>query len=233
MTDPQRKLLTSIVYFFGQVLGPDYEILLQDLTDKNHSVVAIANGEISGRTVGSPITDAALDLLTNKKYEGTDYLVNYQGTTTQDTMLRSSTLFIKDADGVPYALLCVNFDDRRYIELHDKILALAHPLSFLKQYSTHTVQPANIPEYFELQNTADTMNENFPPDIDTLMNTIYQTVITNSPFPDGRLNQEERIQVIKLLHQQGLFKLKGAVSFVAKKLACSTASIYRYLNGIR
>ena len=49
------------------MLGPDYEIVLQDLSDSHNCVAAIENGSISGRKIGSPITDAALRLL-KKEY---------------------------------------------------------------------------------------------------------------------------------------------------------------------
>lgn len=38
----------TTVKFLGSVLGPDYEVVLQDLSNKNHSVIAIENGHISG-----------------------------------------------------------------------------------------------------------------------------------------------------------------------------------------
>lgn len=47
---------TTTVKFLGSVLGPDYEVVLQDLSNINHSVIAIENGHISGRTIGSPLT---------------------------------------------------------------------------------------------------------------------------------------------------------------------------------
>ena len=46
---------TTTVKFLGSVLGPDYEVVLQDLSNINHSVIAIENGHISGRTIGSPL----------------------------------------------------------------------------------------------------------------------------------------------------------------------------------
>ena len=38
---------TTTVKFLGSVLGPDYEVVLQDLSNINHSVIAIENGHIS------------------------------------------------------------------------------------------------------------------------------------------------------------------------------------------
>ena len=72
----QYKIL---VEFLGKVLGPDYEIVLQDLS--SNSIVAIANNQISGRSIGSPLTNTALQMLSSKSYEKSNYLCNYKGIT--------------------------------------------------------------------------------------------------------------------------------------------------------
>ena len=42
----QYKILVD---FLGKALGPDYEVVLQDLTDRKNAIIAIANNHISGR----------------------------------------------------------------------------------------------------------------------------------------------------------------------------------------
>lgn len=70
---------TTTVKFLGSVLGPDYEVVLQDLSNINHSVIAIENGHISGRTIGSPLTSAVFQMLSSKVYEEDDFIANYKG----------------------------------------------------------------------------------------------------------------------------------------------------------
>lgn len=65
MTDLLYSYKTT-VKFLGSVLGPDYEVVLQDLSNINHSVIAIENGHISGRTIGSPLTSAVFQMLSSK-----------------------------------------------------------------------------------------------------------------------------------------------------------------------
>ena len=51
MSDASRELLRQyarLTDFLGRALGPDYEVALHDLTDTNRSLIAIANGHISG-----------------------------------------------------------------------------------------------------------------------------------------------------------------------------------------
>ena len=56
----------KLTEFLGQALGPDYEVALHDLTDKNRSIIAIANNHISGREIGAPLTTVALSILRDK-----------------------------------------------------------------------------------------------------------------------------------------------------------------------
>ena len=79
MTRAMIKQYTAMVEFLSKALGPDYEIALHDLNDKNNSIVAIANGHISGRTIGAPLSNVALRFIASREYEKTDYKVNYSG----------------------------------------------------------------------------------------------------------------------------------------------------------
>ena len=81
---------TVIVEFLGKALGPDYEVVLHDLSSKDLAITAIANGHISGRKAGGPLTDAALRMLSSRAYETDDYLCNYKGIAQNGHVLRSS-----------------------------------------------------------------------------------------------------------------------------------------------
>lgn len=214
-----------IVNFLGQTLGPDYEVVLQDLSSDTNAIVAIANGHISGRNIGSPLTDAALQMLSSKAYLDNDFLCNYKGIVENGHILRSSTMFIKDPSGTPIGLLCINFNDSRYMELQEKLNNLIHPSSFLNNTSVFHKAPATL-------DTPVPITETFSMDIPTLMQKIFSDSTMDLTTSTDRLNQHERKEIISRLNEQGLFQLKGAVPFVARKFSCSTATIYRYLSEI-
>ena len=220
----------TIVEFLGKTLGPDYEVVLQDLNPEHQAIVAIANGHISGRRVGGPLTDASLQMLSSRAYESNDFLCNYRGIAGNGRVLRSSTLFIKNEEGNPIGFLCINFDDSRFAELNGKMLDIVHPGSFLTrgpaEHDTIQESPAVMPA------SPDVITENFSMDISSLMQKIFDDATASLTTPIDRLNQHERKDIIEQLQEQGLFQLKGAISFVAKKFSCSTATIYRYLSEI-
>ena len=79
MTEQMLRQYTVLVEYLGATLGPDYEVVLHEILPETSRVAAIANGTISGRSVGAPITNAALRMIMQKQYETSDYNLNYTG----------------------------------------------------------------------------------------------------------------------------------------------------------
>lgn len=218
---------TTTVKFLGSVLEPDYEVVLQDLSNINHSVIAIENGHISGRTIGSPLTSAVFQMLSSKVYEEDDFIANYKGVAENGHILRSSSMFIKDSNGNPIGLLCINFDDSRYMELHEKLFSLIHPGNFVKNISSGIAESKE-----NVKDLSSRITENFAIDVASLREQIFNDATANFTTPVDRLNQNERKEIMIKLYEQGLFQLKGSIPFVAKRFSCSQATIYRYLGEI-
>ena len=208
---------TALVKFLGAALGPDYEIVLHDINGKDQSVAAIANGRISGRNVGAPLTDKALRFIADKTYQDQDFLCNYTGRSKDERTLRASTMFIKDDGGRLIGMLCINFDPSRYQKASQDILKLCglDGEIFLEDNHLH---PAG-----EVENFSDSLCEVTVPVLKRYL---------KDGIPPERLSQEEKMAIVKQLEERGIFLLKGAVNEVATRLHCSAASIYRYLGKI-
>lgn len=223
MPDTANALLRQYVKlteFLGAALGPDYEVALHDLTDKNRSVIAIANGYISGREVGAPLTNMALSVLKDESYEWQDYRLHYSGVSAAGNALRSSTMFIKE-DGKLIGMLCINFDDSRFQNFAQQVLTLCHPNQFV-QALEQPPEDEHAPRPETFRNSTDAVTQ------DAIAHELGRLGV-----PADRLTSEERLQVISALEASGIFLLKGAVKDVAASLGCSQASVYRYLSHIR
>ena len=133
MANPLLQQYIKVTEFLGLTLGPDYEVALHDMTDKNRSIIAIANNHISGRDVGAPLTNVALKILMDRSYETQDYRLHYCGMSAKGKVLHSSTMFIKQ-NGKLIGMLCINFDDSKYREASDAILKLCHPDRFVEAH---------------------------------------------------------------------------------------------------
>jgi predicted transcriptional regulator YheO len=219
MNDIMLSQYSILVEFLGKSLGPDYEVALHDTLDGN-SVVAIANGYISGRSIGSPMTNFGLNMLSDKIYKHTNYKANYHGISKDQSILRCSTLFIKDQNEELVGMLCINFDDRKFVHLSNQILKLCHPDELIEKQCT----------YESVGSLVNDEVETFSGSISEATETVLNKVLVDNDISIDRLTQSDRLSVINILNRKGIFMLKGAVSEVAKQLHCSEPSIYRYLS---
>jgi predicted transcriptional regulator YheO len=216
----------KLTEFLGAALGPDYEVALHDLTDKNRSIIAIANNHVSGREVGAPLTNVALKILMDKSYQSQDYRLHYRGVAANGKTLRSCTQFIKQ-NGKLVGMLCINFDDSRFQAFSDGIFRLCHPDSFVDQhyqFDESLVVNANVD---------DSAGERFHASIDAVTGDAVGRELAVLGVTADRLTPEERMKIIASLEASGTFLLKGAVKDVAEALHCSQASVYRYLSQIK
>ena len=217
---------TLIVDFLGHVLGPDYEIALHELEDDSNRIIAIANGELTGRHIGSPLSNKMLEFVAGNLYETQNYVLNFESVSATGKTMCSNSMFIKGRHGELSGLLCINFDDSRYRAISDHILKLCHPDLFVTDVlaqplpeSEDDISARSSPEKF--RNSADAVA------LDAINRELERMGVTS-----GHLTHSERLQVITSLESAGIFLLKGAIKSAAAALGCSTASIYRYLSQI-
>ena len=218
----------KLTEFLGKALGPDYEVALHDLTRKDRSIIAIANNYISGREVGAPLTNMSLSILRDKSYEHTDYHLHYYSINVNGKDLRSSTFFIKDS-GKLIGLLCINFDDSRYLAASENVLRLCHPDIFIDDH----IAPQQAEPGDPFPRAVPATTESFHNSIDAVAGDAVGRELIRLGVTADRLTPDERMQIIASLENGGIFLLKGAVKDVADALHCSQASVYRYLSQIK
>lgn len=212
----------DLVELLGLTLGPTYEIVLYDLRREDRSIIAIANGHVSGRSLGAPLTESILKSIVSKEYENINYKANYNSVSKNNKIFRSSTLYIKDANNNLIGLLCINFDDTNFKNITSQLMSLIHPDEVIEKNNFEKIEAINFSD--DLDTIGATMEE--------VADAAIDRVLKKSSVPADRLNKSERIEIVRILDDKGIFMLKGAVSYVAKLLHSSEATIYRYLNDI-
>lgn len=218
------RYYSALVEFMGLALGPDYEIALHDV--KRRQIVAIANGHVSGRSIGAPPTSLAMQIIAEKSYLSQNWKLNYRGVSEDGKVLRCSTFFIKDERGELVGMICINFDDSRYRELSEKVFALCHP----NDYVSRNISIQQTPLPLTLAESGD--QETFYNSITAATDDAFRAVMNTTGVSPDRLTQGEKIRIIQLLDERGIFMLKGATQAVAQRLSCSQATMYRYLSKI-
>ncbi len=202
----------GLVTFLGKVFGPQTEVALQDLTNLDASVVAIANGHISGRAIGAPATDLVLKILKDGT-KGNREFINYSGTVENGHTLRSSTYLIRDKEEKIIGMLCINRDISDLEEMQSIV-------SKLLNQDSPTVDPSDISETFAKNSAELTLGA-------------IQKTITQSSIPAERMSVDEKLDIIRQLNQQGVFLLKGAIWETSQALKVSEPTVYRYLGIIK
>lgn len=217
MDEKTRNRYKLLAEFLHKTLGSEYEIVLHDFQNSQHSIAYLANGNISGRSMDNPLTSSTLKFISDKTIAENDYIINNKGVTDNNKVIRHSTLFIKDDDNKLTGMLCVNFNGSKYVNIAKKILQLTH------------MENASIEsEYLHTFS----FKSNIPESISQITEKILDNALEFSDVPLDRLTQEEKLEVVKELNDKGIFMLKGAVSEIAEKLDVSEATLYRYIRTV-
>lgn len=214
------NVLRPLVDMLGGMLGDNIEIVLHDLTNPAGSVIALANGHVSGRTVGHPILggprgDQALNELTRQIGDpdpdktGPSVIQDYQTVTPAGQELRSATCLYRDSTGTPFAALCMNADMT--------VVRMAH--GWLER------QLGSAPRIESSEKGA--------PPMDALMRDVITDAVGRFGKPARLMSKEEKITATGIMKRNGLFIVKGGVEKAAQALGVTRFTIYNYLEELR
>jgi predicted transcriptional regulator YheO len=104
-----RQKYGALVDCIADLLGVHAEVVLHDVTHPDKSVVMIRNGQVTGRSVGAPLTDLGFYMLRecDRKIET---LGVYRSTTDTGKTLKCNAVNLRDNRGRVEAILCINLD---------------------------------------------------------------------------------------------------------------------------
>lgn len=218
--DAVINALRQVVPLLAAMAGPHLEVVLHDVSRPRDSVIAIANGHISGRTVGSSVLDGPRD---DKGFAAATRVVapggavhsivdDYETVTASGRRLKSASAIFRDAEGIPFATLCLNADVSAFQAMHGWLDQMLAPL---RQVSASAQVPPPSPGASEQQ-------------LDTLMQEIIGDAV-----PLAAMKKEQKIQAVCEMQRRGLFIVKGGVQRAAEALQVSRFTIYNYMEEIR
>ena len=222
--DRERRLvietLKAVVEGLQRIIGRNVEIVLHDMSRPGHSVVAIANGHITGRGVGSPIIsgpfdDVALERLMSGEHvkSGETYSIvsDYRTRARTGRELDSTSIVLRDETGRAYAAFCINADRSQLRELEAMVRGLI---------GAEAAGPPQEPG-------DDAAN------VDGLVNEIIQSGIAATGKPVAAMSREDKVEAVRYMNGRGLFLIRSSVDLVAASLGVSRFTIYNYLDGLK
>ncbi|MFT0534027.1 helix-turn-helix domain-containing protein [Castellaniella hirudinis] len=210
----------GLINFLGQVLGPDYGIALYERTGADFTAIAVSNGHLCDCGLGAALPAALRQRLEQDASQADTRVTPVAHVTRQQKTLRASIHPLYDLNGRLEGAICIYFDDSRYRSLSAQLLRLRHPDSFVDHY--FEASPAHDSAAPAI--AAGPAAEALSPE------RVLQKYFPPSALPaPGKLSAKERKALVGKLMESGFFELKGAVPALAKHMACSPATVYRYV----
>ncbi|MCI8492652.1 MULTISPECIES: helix-turn-helix transcriptional regulator [Anaerotruncus] len=197
--------------FLANTFGNGIEFTLHDFSKPGKTIIAIRNGQITGRQVGDSISNFTLRAIQESVKDSED-LSELKSKILEKKDLKTGDLLIMGEDGTIKGLLCVNIPLpglREMSRLLEGLLGTAPP--------SEPAPPAP-PASYDVGS------------FEGLAESIIDGVLAESDVSPDRMTPEERIMVIERIHNKGVFQLKGVVGLVSRKLNVSEATVYRYLG---
>lgn len=207
-TASDHEILASygaVVDGLAKLIGPHCEIVLHSLEDLKCSAIRIANGQHTGRHLGSPITDLALQMLHDM--DGSDRSVSHAYFTRAKSgaLMKAVTIAIRNREQRAIGLLCINMNlDTPFSQIIE---------TFLPKARQDVAAPVNFASSVEELVTQ------------TLEYTIEE--VNNDRHISNNLKNR---QIVLSLYEKGIFDIKDSINQVAERLNISRHTVYLYIR---
>lgn len=209
-TEHDLTLLIQTAKGLAKLMGDETEIVLHDLIE--HKIVFIANGHITGRSVGYQLKE---NMLINAVLDSVDedgHAVGSKSKTIEGKILKVSHFVYYDEIHKPYAMICINQDVSQLAALKDK---LDNYIGTEKNEITDH-HSSNNDEHYIHQVVKNLINDEMEKLKPTPLNT-----------------KETKLKVLETLENKGVFDVKDSVPQVCEMLSISQATLYNYLRELR
>lgn len=209
--DARLRALLPIIKGLAQLLGADCEVVLHDIRRLPHSIVAIENGFVTGRSVGDVPTDRMLRNLrcADEVHDVRLYISSHEG-----RILKSLAVTLRDEDGEPYGLLGLNYDVSEVVQAQRALANLT---------AIDRLTGGGAPETGEI----------FAGDIRDVVAGMVTKIVAEMGKTPAAMTREEKMEVVQRLEERGAFLVKRSAEQVADALDLSRYTIFAYLKEIR
>lgn len=204
------QVLRPVMSAIAAAVGPHCEVVLHDLDPANrdlaHSIVAIENGHVTGRSVGGPSTNLGLHVVHDEAADHDAF--GYRGRTADGRVVNCSSVYYRNRAGQVVAALCINLDLTPLTDLQLQLSAL-------------------------LPGGQGAPTEFFAADGEAVLEELVAAAVAELGSPIRQLDRAGRQAVVDLLDQRGAFNLKKAATRIATQLRVSRVTIYADLDEVR
>ncbi|REJ05082.1 transcriptional regulator [Microbacterium bovistercoris] len=207
------RLYRPVMRALATAAGPSVEVVLHNLdgadVDLGHTIMAIENGHVTGRSVGGPSTSLGLDVMKDRQKDHDAF--GYRGTTSDGRELRCSSVYFRNAAGDIIASFCINVDLSPIQQARNMLEAL------LPAATSGDAGP----------------REHFGTDLVSVMDAMITEAIAEIGRPVEQMSRDDKITVLERLDQRGATQMRKSTESIAKRLGISRVTAYAYLDEAR
>ena len=201
------QFLFKLAKGIASQFGPNCEVVVHDLAtnDPESSIVAIENGQVTGRKVGDGPSHVVLEAQRGENSQLQDHL-SYLTKTRDGKILKSTTIYIRDDDGDPIGIFGINYDITLMLAME----------TALKQF-TATEKEEKEPEAIS-RNVSDLLDE------------LIEQSVKLVGKPVALMNKEDKVKAIQFLNDTGAFLITKSGYKVCKYFGISKYTLYSYID---
>lgn len=212
LDQPTMDALRQIAKGIAMQFGSNCEVVIHDLSEKNtfSSIVAIENGHVSGRKIGDGPSHVVLEQLGQENDHAEDHHC-YLTRTKDGKILKSSSIYIRDASGKVQAIFGINFD-----------------VSALQMFEA-TLHEIIAPDLREKKNKPERITLSVSDLLDDLIRQADELI----GKPVALMNKDDKVKAIRYLNQSGALMITKSGDKIAKHFAISKYTLYSYLDNTK
>ena len=203
-----RNFYERLAKAIATQFGNSCEVVVHDLKsgDFEHTVAIIENGHVTHRRQGDGPSRVVLEALQEKDPGKLSDQAGYLMKTHDGHILKCSTVYIRDENGVPEGIFSINYDITEMLMAERAIGSILH-------HEEEKKVPERIPQ---------SVNE--------LLDDLIEQSVQLVGKPVAMMNKEDKIEAIAYLNKAGAFLITRSGDKVSKYFGISKYTLYSYID---
>lgn len=187
--------------------GRNCEVVIHDLSSGNadYPIMFIENGDVSHRTSNGTASRVVLNALKHVSDPLEDQL-NYITKTQDGKILKSSTIYIRDAENKATGIFSINYDIT-------ELTIAQNAIGSLVNHEPNETDVSKIPQ-----------------NVNQLLDDLLDESVIKIGKPVALMTKEQKIEAIQYLNDAGAFLITKAGDKIATFFGISKYSIYNYVD---
>lgn len=207
--ESQFVVLKQMAACFAGQFGSNCEVVIHELEQDVHTskIVHIENGHVSERKQGGGPSPVVLEALKKDPAQFKDRL-SYLAKAHDGRILKSSTLYIRNANGVVVAIFAVNYDITSFLGFEVALASFVEPL--------------------ETESKRDPMA--IPSNVNELLDDLIEQSVKLIGKPATLMTKDEKIRAIQFLNNTGAFLVTKSGDKISEIFGISKYTMYSYIE---